>query len=125
SHGVTVPLHTNDGERYVGHLLSLRSGERRTGAMCEAVAALFVHRAEPKPLIPCELVAARYSLTPMETTVLFAIVDVGGVPEGARALGIAPTTVKTHLLRVFAKTSTRRQADLVKLVFELANPFVR
>jgi DNA-binding NarL/FixJ family response regulator len=40
----------------------------------------------------------------MEVTVLFAIVDVGGVPEVARALGIAPTTVKTHLLRVFAKT---------------------
>jgi DNA-binding CsgD family transcriptional regulator len=126
NHGATVPLHTSDGERYVGHLLPLTSGERRsTGAACEAVAALFVHRAEPKVSIPCELVAARYNLTPMEATVLFAIVDVGGVPEVARALGIAPTTVKTHLLRVFAKTNTRRQADLVKLVFELANQLVR
>jgi DNA-binding CsgD family transcriptional regulator len=126
SHGVTVSLHTSDGERYVGHLLPLRSGERRrTGAMSEAVAALFVYREEQKPSIPCELVATRYNLTPMEATVLFSIVDIGGVPEVARALGIAPTTVKTHLLRVFAKTSTRRQADLVKLVFELANPLVR
>jgi DNA-binding CsgD family transcriptional regulator len=126
SHGVTVSLHTSDGERYVGHLLPLRSGERRrTGAMCEAVAALFVHRAEAKASIPCELVAARYNLTPMEVTVLFAIVDVGGVPEVAKALGIAQTTVKTHLLRVFAKTNTRRQADLVKLAFEWANPLVR
>ncbi len=125
-HGVTVSLHSSDGERYVGHLLPLRSGERRnTGATCEAVAALFVHRAEPQASIPCEFVAARYNLTPMEVTVLFAIVDVGGVPEVARALGIAPTTVKTHLLRVFAKTNTRRQADLVKLVFEFANPFAR
>jgi DNA-binding CsgD family transcriptional regulator len=124
-HGVTVSLHTSDGERYVGHLLPLRSGERRrSGAMCEVVAALFVHRAEPKASVPCELVAARYNLTPMEVTVLFAIVDVGGVPEVAKALGIAPSTVKTHLLRVFAKTNTRRQADLVKLVFELTNPLV-
>jgi len=126
SHGVTVSLHASGGERYVGHLLPLRSGERRrTGATCEAVAALFVHKAEPKASIPCELVAARYNLTPMEVTVLFAIVDVGGVPEVAKALGIAPTTVKTHLLRVFAKTNTRRQADLVKLVFELASPLAR
>jgi DNA-binding CsgD family transcriptional regulator len=125
SHGATISLHTSGGERYVGHLLPLRSGERlRTSAMCEAVAALFVHRAEPKASIPCELVATRYNLTPMEVTVLFSIVDVGGVPEVAKALGIAPTTVKTHLLRVFAKTNTRRQADLVKLVFELANPLV-
>jgi DNA-binding CsgD family transcriptional regulator len=125
SHGVTVSLNASDGERYVGHLLPLRSGERRRiGPMCEAVAALFVHGAAPKASHPCELVAARYKLTPMEVNVLFAIVDVGGVPEVAKALGIAPTTVKTHLLRVFAKTNTRRQADLVKLAFESANQLV-
>ena len=34
----------------------------------------------------------------------------------AVALGVAATTVKTHLARLFAKTGTNRQADLVKLV---------
>ncbi len=126
SHGITVPLHTDDGDRYVIHVLSLGSGDRqRTRAMSGAVAVLFVQRADSKAYAPSELVASRYNLTPMEVTVLFAIVDIGGVPEVARALGIAQTTVKTHLLRVFSKTNTRRQADLVKLVLEGASPFVR
>ena len=53
---------------------------------------------------------------------LLAIVEVGGVPEVAEALGVGEATVKTHLHRLFAKTETRRQADLVKLVAGFANP---
>jgi hypothetical protein len=36
--------------------------------------------------------------------VLLGIVQVGGVPETAEALGVAEATVKTHLHRLFAKT---------------------
>ena len=54
--------------------------------------------------------------------VLFALVEGGGVPEVAASLGIAETTVKTHLARLFAKTGARRQAELVKLVAGFAVP---
>jgi hypothetical protein len=37
-------------------------------------------------------------------------------------MGISVSTVKTHLRRLFAKTGTDRQADLVKLVAGYANP---
>ncbi len=47
---------------------------------------------------------------------LLSIVEIGGVAEVAEVLGIARTTVKTHLRHVFEKTNTSRQADLVKLV---------
>src|SRR5258706_1912667 len=57
-----------------------------------------------------------YQLTPGELRVLFGIVEIGGVPEVANALGISQTTAKTHLQHVFEKTGTNRQADLVKLV---------
>ena len=53
-----------------------------------------------------------------------AIVEVGGVPETAEALGVAETTVKTHLYRLFDKTGVSRQADLVKLVAGFSNPLV-
>lgn len=53
---------------------------------------------------------------------LLAVVEIGGVPEVAEALGIADTTVKTHLGRLYEKTGAARQADLVKLVAEYANP---
>ena len=55
---------------------------------------------------------------------LLAVVEVGGVPEVAEALGIGEATVKTHLQRLFGKTETRRQADLVKLVAAFSNPLV-
>jgi DNA-binding CsgD family transcriptional regulator len=54
--------------------------------------------------------------------VLLAIVEVGGVPECSTVLGIAETTIKTHLRRVFVKTGSDRQADLVKIVAGFASP---
>jgi DNA-binding CsgD family transcriptional regulator len=51
-----------------------------------------------------------------------AIVEIGGVPEVAPVLGISETTVKTHLQRIFDKTDTNRQPDLVKLVAGFTSP---
>jgi DNA-binding CsgD family transcriptional regulator len=56
--------------------------------------------------------------------VLMAIVEVGGVPEVAVALGVAESTVKTHLGRLFVKTGAGRQADLVKVVAGFATPLI-
>jgi DNA-binding CsgD family transcriptional regulator len=46
------------------------------------------------------------------------------VPEIAAALGIGEGTVKTHLHRLYAKTETTRQADLVKLVVAFSSPLL-
>jgi DNA-binding CsgD family transcriptional regulator len=124
--GLSVFLQAGDGDNYVAHLLPLTSVERHcTRALYQAVAALFVCRAEPELGTSTEIIAKHYSLTPMEVSVLLAVADIGGVPEVARTLGIAQSTVKTHLLRVFAKTGTRRQVELVKLVAGLSNPLLR
>ena len=122
--GIALPLTARDGERYVAHVLPLTAGaRRRTGAGYAAAAALFVRRAALETRSPPEVIAKTYKLTPTELRVLLAIVEVGGVPEVATALGVADTTVKTHLGRVFQKTSATRQADLVKLVAGFSNPF--
>jgi DNA-binding NarL/FixJ family response regulator len=123
--GIAVPLEARDGERYVAHVLPLTAGERRrAGAGHAAVAALFVRKATLNLASPPETIARLYKLTPTELRVLLAIVEVGGVPEVAEALGIGEATVKTHLHRLFAKTETTRQADLVKLVAAFSNPLV-
>jgi DNA-binding NarL/FixJ family response regulator len=123
--GVAVPLKARDGEHYVAHALPLASGERRrAGAGYAATAALFVRKATLDVSSPPETIARLYKLTPTELRVLLAIVEVGGVPEVAEALGIGEATVKTHLHRLFAKTETTRQADLVKLVAAFSNPLV-
>jgi DNA-binding CsgD family transcriptional regulator len=42
--------------------------------------------------------------------------------ETTKTLGIETTTAKTHLAHIFAKTGTRRQADLITLSAALALP---
>jgi DNA-binding CsgD family transcriptional regulator/PAS domain-containing protein len=123
--GIAVPLRARDGDHYVAHVLPLTSGvRRRAGTSYAAVAALFVHKAALQSPSPPEVIAKLYGLTPSELRVLLGIVQVGGVPETAEALGVAEATVKTHLHRLFAKTGAARQADLVKLVAGFANPVV-
>src|SRR5262249_1503077 len=124
--GIALPLTASDGERYVCHVLPLTSGaRRRAGKNYAAVAALFVHKAAlGTPSMP-EVFAKAYKLTPTELRVLLGVVDVGGVPEVAAALGVSTETVKTHLGRLYQKTGTGRQVDLVKLVASFTHPLIR
>jgi DNA-binding NarL/FixJ family response regulator len=86
------------------------------------VAALFVRKAALAMSSRPEVIGKAFKLTPTELRVLLAIVEVGGVPEVAAALGVADTTVRTHVSRLFEKTGASRQADLVKLVAEYSGP---
>jgi DNA-binding CsgD family transcriptional regulator/PAS domain-containing protein len=123
--GIALPLPGQDGKHYVAHVLSLGCGaRRRAGATYMAAAALFVHKAAFDTPSPPEIIAKTYRLTPSELRVLLAVVEVGGVPDVAEALGVAETTVRFHLRQLFEKTSTCRQADLVKLVAGFANCIV-
>jgi DNA-binding CsgD family transcriptional regulator/PAS domain-containing protein len=120
-----VPLPAREGEEHVAHVLPLTAGMRRkAGVSYAAVAVMFVRKPSFDVPSPAETIAKRHQLTPSELRVLLGIVEVGGVPEVAKALGLSDTTVKTHLRHVFEKTSTTRQADLVKLVAGFANPLV-
>jgi DNA-binding CsgD family transcriptional regulator len=121
--GIAVPLIGNDGERYVAHALPLTSGaRRRTGIAYTAVAALFVRKAALAMAPGSDVIGKAFKLTPTELRVLLAIVEVGCIPDVAAALGVADTTVRTHVNRVFEKTGAARQADLVKLVAGYATP---
>jgi len=123
--GIALPLTAPDGDRYVAHVLPLTSGgRRRAAASFAAVAAVFVRKAALEIQSPPEVIGKAYRLTPSELRVLLAIVEIGGVPEVSDALGVAETTVKTHLSRLYKKTGTNRQAELVKLVASYMNPLV-
>ena len=121
--GIALPLSTHDGERYVAHVLPLTSGTRRlAGVAGAATSAVFVRKAALDSRSTPDVIARAYDLTPTELRVLLAIVEVGGVPEVAAALGVAMTTIKTHVGRLLAKTGAGRQADLVKLVAGYSTP---
>lgn len=120
---IAMPLTARDGERYVAHVLPLTSGARRSaGRTYTATVAMFVRKAALEGPSAPEIIAGTYKLTPTELRVLLAIVEVGGIPEVAAALGVADLTVKTHVGRLFEKTGANRQADLVKLVAGFSTP---
>jgi DNA-binding CsgD family transcriptional regulator len=89
-----------------------------------AAAVLFVQKAALAKRSPPEVIAKTYRLTAMEVRVLLAIVEVGGAPQVAEALGIGEGTVKTHLKRLFEKTGARRQADLIKIFAGYSSPLL-
>jgi DNA-binding CsgD family transcriptional regulator len=122
--GVSLPpLITCDGAQWLVRVLPLtRRVGRQTNTAHAAVAAVLIHRVGLDVADGLTTVANVYSLTPAEMRVGAAIIETGGVPEAAPALGISETTVKTHLQHIFQKTGTRRQADLVKLVAGFASP---
>jgi DNA-binding CsgD family transcriptional regulator/PAS domain-containing protein len=123
--GIALPLRAQDGSHYVMHVLPLTSGARRlAGIAYSATAALFIRKVATEAPSAPETIARAYHLTPTELRVLLAIVEVGGVPEVAVALGIAESTVKTHLGNLVLKTGAGRQADLVKIAAGFANPLI-
>lgn len=120
--GATVFMISRDGARYAAHVLPLLKGlvcEPRSGHA--AAIGVFVQKACLRRPGVASALTARFRLTPTEVRVLFGVVEVGGVREIARVLGMAEGTAKTHLKRLFTKTGTARQADLVRIVAELAN----
>jgi DNA-binding CsgD family transcriptional regulator len=122
--GRKIELTADDGSHHIAQIIALPSllREGTAGRAGGAVGALFVWKAKIDVRSCAGLIDRAFALTPAELRTLQSIVEVGGVPETAVALGISATTVKTHLHRVFAKTGTNRQADLVKLAAGLSNP---
>ncbi|WP_063614148.1 helix-turn-helix transcriptional regulator [Bradyrhizobium sp. Cp5.3] len=123
SASISLHLMARDGSRYVGHLLPLTAGRRQMfAASYEACAVLFVSKAALDTIVAPDLIRKLFKLTPAELRVFLSIVEIGGVPDVARSMGIAETTIKTHLARIFTKTGTKRQADLVRLVAAFSPP---
>jgi len=124
--GVAVSLTTRTGEHYVAHALPLTLDRRRRGGARKdfPVAALFVRKAAMEVPSPPEIIAKTYRLTRAELRVLLALVELGNVPQVARGLGLAASTVRTHIENLYKKTGAGRHADLVKLVVGFCNPLV-
>ncbi|MGH6794943.1 MAG: helix-turn-helix transcriptional regulator [Methylocella sp.] len=66
--------------------------------------------------------AVRYRLTPAETRVLAEIIGGDGLLAAARKLNITAKTARNHATRIFEKTLTTRQTELIRRFFETALP---
>ena len=114
-HSLAIP--DIDGAGYVATLLPVDRGQRR-GIVAPFAASVAVFTKDPvqAPLMPGEAFARLYKLTGGELRVLLALAQGLGAKEAADMLGISEPTVRTHLQRIFSKTDTSRQADLLRLL---------
>jgi DNA-binding CsgD family transcriptional regulator/PAS domain-containing protein len=120
--GIGIPVPRTGGNSLVVHVLPLGHGEMRRELGPRASAALFIAPAGASLRMPGEAMALLYDLTPAEARVYELVVAGRALADVAATLGIAPSTVKTHLLRLFDKTGCRRQVDLVRLAAQMARP---
>lgn len=120
--GIGVPVRDADGKAFVVHVMPLRGTEIRANLSVRAVAALFVAPASTPPQLPSAALTLLYDLTPSEVRIVEMISSGRTSAEISNDLGVAPSTVKTHLLRIFDKTGTKRQADLIRLANSLTLP---
>jgi DNA-binding CsgD family transcriptional regulator len=84
--------------------------------LAEPSLALVILRAPEDVPVPSEAeLRSLFGLTPAEARVACHLVD-ETVDEIAAALDVSVTTVRTHVQRLLAKTGTRRQSELVRLL---------
>lgn len=118
--GLGLPSRAAGSEAALLHVLPLRPDHPAQPRL----AAVFVADPAATQTTAPPSIAALFGLTPGESAVFAQIAAGNDVPRTANALGVAPSTVRTHLQRVYDKTGVRRQAELVMLSLSLAMPML-
>jgi DNA-binding CsgD family transcriptional regulator len=89
----------------------------------EPAVALFITQAGQASHHGIDGIAAAFGLSKAETRILKALAETQEPAEAATRLNIALSTVKSHLRKIFQKTNTSRQTDLLRLVDRSRTPF--
>jgi DNA-binding CsgD family transcriptional regulator len=83
---------------------------------------LLLRELEAALTTPLSTAASLYQLTTAEIQVLAQVLHGHALADTADILGLARSTVKTHLDAIYRKTQTNRQAELVSRIMSLASP---
>jgi DNA-binding CsgD family transcriptional regulator len=116
SYGKTLSVLRPSGRRsyplMVGPLLAPPPGTD----LREAVAIVFIADPEGSQISTTEVLEGLYDLTPAEADLLRLLAEGRSLEEVAEQRGVTMNTARSQLKQVFAKTDTRRQGELVRLV---------
>jgi DNA-binding CsgD family transcriptional regulator len=82
---------------------------------------VFIVDSASRPLMAEEGIAleglrALYDLTTMEARVALRLASGTGIPDAARALGVAPSTIRSHAKSLYQKMNLHSQAELASLI---------
>ena len=119
--GLAIRLTDADIPPIFAHVLPMAGGELRTRLQPAAAAAIFIGGLADEH-DAADIVTAAFGLTPAEKRVLAGLLSGRTLAETATALGVAATTAKSQLEKIFAKTGVSRQADLMLLAARLTPP---
>ena len=86
------------------------------GQTQDAIAAIFISDPEAGLTSAAEVLETIYSLTHAEAELVRLLSQGLSLEEAAAERGVAINTARSHLKRVFSKTDTKRQGELVRLV---------
>lgn len=114
-----VVLTASAGKGLVATILPLASGYRREASGTLQGAAIFVHDPVAPIEVPGETLRQLFDLTGAEVRIVLALAKGSSLHEIAAQFGTSFNTVRTHLHRLYGKTGTKRQADLVQKVLRL------
>lgn len=98
-------------EMFVTPLAATTTGRELSS---HAGATVVIHDPTLGPIDPSDHLAALYTLTPAEARLASALASGRSLDESADALSITKATARTRLKRVFEKTGTRRQGELIR-----------
>jgi DNA-binding CsgD family transcriptional regulator len=126
-HGVVVPLYDIDGMvRAASWVLPLSSPRAEAAAPRGGRYVVFIIRElTHETAISVEFFTRCYGITRAERRLLEMLSEGMTVFEAGQSLGVSANTTKTHLRGLFAKTGTRRQADLMRLAATTLPPAAR
>jgi DNA-binding CsgD family transcriptional regulator len=105
-----VALTLEESRRYAAEVIALSRA-----APSDGIAALMLQEIGKLQPLPSDILVKLYGFTRAEARLVALLAQNLSLEDAAAALGIARTTAKTHLQRVFEKTGTNRQPQVIRL----------
>lgn len=121
--GIGVPLLGMDGDRAAAYVLPIAGNDLR-GDLGNGYAAVFVARRSEQQPLAIEILRTVFDLTPAEARVASLVAKGDGPAAIGEALGVSVNTIRSHLARVYQKTSAHDQGSLAATVNALLSPLV-
>jgi DNA-binding CsgD family transcriptional regulator/PAS domain-containing protein len=116
--GGALSLPRPSGKRPLNVLITPACANKLLLPVTGAAAIIFVTDSDATQIPDIQLLAHYYSLTPAEACVAALVIEGKSLPEASNELEISLNTAKTHLRRIFDKTGTRRQGELIRLALQ-------
>ena len=118
-----IAITAKDDQRFVASILPLDGGFRlHVSHAKSATAAIFIGQPVGVDQVWGDSLRQALGLTGAETQLLLKLLDGATISDASEAFGVSVATTKTHLQRLFAKTGTSRQAELIRKTSALLPP---